>query len=174
MVETGAQSAHFDGPLTMGRLRELLSYDPLTGIFTWRTGRPGASTGSIAGSLGGGHGYLVITVDRKKYLAHRLAWFYTHGEWPAFDLDHKNTRRADNRIDNLREAVAPALNQQNQRKPHRDNKLGVQGVCLVRGKFRATIGIDNRSTFIGNFDTIEEAHQAYVERKRKIHGGCTL
>src|SRR5690606_34614864 len=95
--------------LTQQRLKELLYYDPETGIFTRLVGRSGprARAGDVAGS-DNGKGYIRIYVDGRPYKAHRLAWFYMHGEWPE-EIDHRNGERADNRLSNLR----PVTRQQN-------------------------------------------------------------
>lgn len=92
--------------LTAERLRELLSYDPETGWFTWRVTRSSngrADAGSRAGALRS-DGYRHVTVDQHKYKEHRLAWLYMTGKWPEADLDHKNNTRDDNRFSNLRAA----------------------------------------------------------------------
>lgn len=96
------------------------------------------------------------------------------GAWPTHEIDHINGKRTDNRTVNLRD-VPRLVNQQNVRRAHRDSKLGVLGVTPDRrGGFRAQITINKRLHFIGYFDTIEEAHSAYVAKKREVHEGCTL
>ena len=84
--------------LTAERLREVLDYDPDTGVFT-RKVRTASSVkvGDVAGSLNG-KGYIRIRVDGRLYFAHRLAWLYVHGEWPVDQVDHINGIKNDNRI----------------------------------------------------------------------------
>jgi hypothetical protein len=101
-------------PLTQARLRELLSYDPETGTFIWRTRsnpRGPDLTGRRAGGLDG-EGYWHIRIDGKLYGGHRLAWLWVHGRLPNGRLDHINRSQADNRIANLREAN-PSQNRAN-------------------------------------------------------------
>lgn len=85
------------------RLKELLHYDPNTGIFTWRVNRRGrfARKGSVAGTVDF-NGYIAMGVDNRRYYAHRLAWLYVFGYYPPEDTDHINEIKTDNRIVNLR------------------------------------------------------------------------
>ena len=90
--------------LTQARLKKLLSYNTDTGEFRWRVTRRGAArAGSVAGCVRH-DGYVRIAIDGKRYLAHRLAWLYVHGELVP-ELDHANGVRSDNRLDNLRPAT---------------------------------------------------------------------
>ena len=111
--------------LTQSQLKELLHYDPDTGVFIWRH-RPKCPrlTGRIAGSpiLG----YVSIRVLGYMYQAHRLAWLYMTGEWPLDMIDHINRHKSDNRWKNLRQADM-SLNCLN-RGPRGDNKTGHPGV----------------------------------------------
>lgn len=158
--------------LTHERLRELLDYNERTGIFKRRTdnGR-GMRIGDVAGSLHGS-GYWFIYVDGRNYSAHRLAWLYVHGRWPAGDLDHKHGKEAGNGIDNLREATKQE-NMQNERAARKNNKCGLLGVHWRkdRGTWVAGIRVDGKLLRLGTFKTPEAAHAAYVAAKRKYHPG---
>lgn len=160
--------------LSAALVRELFDYDQATGVLKWRisTGQR-AQAGDIAGTVDG-NGYLAVGLFAKRYLAHRLAWVYVHGEWPNI-IDHRNGEKQDNRIDNLRD-VSHLENNQNQRRAQRKNKSGYLGVSFHknRGKWIAQIAKNGKSAYIGCYDTPEEAHVAYVEEKRKIHAGCTI
>lgn len=152
--------------VTLERLREALSYEPTTGVFTWRVGcRAGTEAGTRS------NGYVAITIDQCIYRAHRLAWFYAHGVWPTHQIDHINGRRSDNRLANLRE-VTNSLNQQNQSGPQAGNSTGYLGVFQRGNRFEASITADGRYTYLGLFPTAEAAHAAYAEAKRKQHAGA--
>jgi len=152
------------GPaLTAERLRELLDYDAETGIFRWKVKRrcgsrgwvrPGDAAGCIS-SLG----YVLIGISGKTYCAHRLAWLYVYGGWPAASLDHADRDRANNRIANLREAT-PAQNQANM-SLHRDNRLGVKGVSMHGERYRAQIYVKGRRIHLGCFESAAEAREVY-------------
>ena len=156
--------------LTAARLREILHYDPETGVFTWRVNRGGSAlAGSKAGHPSKRDGYVRINVYCCLSLAHRLAWMYVHGVFPKNHLDHINGHRDDNRICNLREATC-AQNNQNQA-IRSDNKSGLIGVSWhqPRGKWKAQIQFCNANKHLGLFCTKEEAHAAYLEAKLNLH-----
>jgi Autographiviridae endonuclease VII len=94
--------------LTQERLRELLDYDPETGIFTWRKdgkGGRGIRRGQRAGSVDRTKGsYRYIRLDQQDYLAQRLAWFWTHNEWPQF-LRFEDGDKGNCAIKNLRDSA---------------------------------------------------------------------
>lgn len=67
--------------ITSNRLREVLSFDPNTGVFIWKISKQGVRIGSRAGSVDP-NGYRYIRIDQEDYLAQRLAWFWEYGKWP--------------------------------------------------------------------------------------------
>lgn len=146
--------------LTPERLREVLHYDPEAGVWTWRVRSGGKSTiGSPAGYRDT-HGYIKISVDNRRYYAHRLAFLYVAGSWPADQVDHIDRDRANCRWANLRECdrTANARNTGARRR----NKLGVKGVLrLPGGNYQARIYRDGRGRHLGCFPTIEAASAAY-------------
>lgn len=154
--------------LTRERLLELLHYDQNTGIFTWRVnrgGRKAARAGSVAGHTRP-DGYFEICVDRNRVLAHRLAWFYVHGRWPAEQIDHMNGIRLDNRLSNLREAT------QSQNNANRPPVSGLKGVYFHKraGRWAAQIKQDGEVTYLGLHDTPQQAHAAYCEAAERLFG----
>lgn len=154
--------------LTATRLREVLHYNPETGKFTRLTLSGGRVAGSVAGTKK--DGYIQIRVDGTTYKAHRLAWLYMHGEWPAWFLDHKNRDRADNRIENLREA-SNAENMQNRVRARRDSGSGLIGAFFnkCKSKWTSKIKVDGKVTVLGYFPTAEDAHAAYMKAKEGFH-----
>ena len=89
--------------LTQERLKELMYYDPETGIFTWKVKRArNASAANIAGTKDK-DGYIIIHIDKKAHKSHRLAWLYMEGYLPyGIDIDHKDQDKQNNKWDNLR------------------------------------------------------------------------
>lgn len=160
--------------LTAERLREILDYDPETGIFAWRERKNGRQQGKPVGSPNSA-GYLQIMIDGKNYRACRLAWLYITGDWPKQVIDHLNGKRSDDRFLNLRH-VPQAINTQNIKGPRSDNIHGFLGATFdkKRGCWYAQININKKHLHLGRYSTPEDAHQAYLEAKRKLHEGCTI
>tara|TARA_R110000868_G_scaffold82690_5_gene233401 strand:- start:305 stop:790 length:486 start_codon:yes stop_codon:yes gene_type:complete len=153
-------------------LKEILNYDPVTGIFTWRETGSGRKR-LIAGCLR--NGYITINIDNKRYQAHRLALIYIYGECNSYDVDHINGIKHDNRIVNLRPATR-SENKQNRLSTQPNNKSGYTGVDWKKsvGKWRATITTMRKQKHLGFFNTPHEAYAAYVKAKRELHSFSTI
>lgn len=155
--------------LTAERLRELLSYDPITGVFHWLVDASrSVKKGRVAGCKNT-DGYLVIGINGKKHKAHRLAWMYAHGDWPTEEIDHRNGVRDANWIANLRKATH-AENQQNIGISPA-NSSGHKGVYWNKKsqRWRAYIYVGNRQKYLGRFVDIAEAVAARAEAKAALH-----
>lgn len=152
---------------TLDRLKSLYDYNPQTGEFVATTKRRQWGAGRVAGSRSK---YTMISVDGKKYRAHRLAWLYINGEWPDGQIDHMNGDKHDNRFANLRVAT-PAQNSQNILRPRSDCASGFKGVSWRERnqKWHATIRVDGKSKHLGYFHTAEAAHAAYLSAKQQHH-----
>lgn len=156
--------------ITQERLKELLSYDPLTGVFLWRVAKKrGGSPGDRAG-YSQSNGYVVIRVDRKLCKAHRLAWLFHYGEIPDREVDHINLDKSDNRISNLRLATR-SQNRSNVR-AYKNSTSGQKGVTPHRmtGKWQATISINGKQKYLGLFEDREVAASAYAKAAQELHG----
>lgn len=158
--------------LTQHELRQILRYDPDTGLFyrltDKRSGKPsGKQTGTLRRD-----GYVVVFADKIR-TAHRLAFLYMTGSFPVHDIDHANGVRSDNRWCNLRE-VEHSRNMQNQRAAMVTNRVGLLGVSQDGNRFTAQIMLAGKSKHLGTFGTPEEAHAAYVAAKRELHPASTL
>ena len=147
--------------LSYVRAFELLDYDPDTGVIT----RKGKVAGYVASD-----GYRRIRVDRKNYLAHRLAWLLVNGAFPELGLDHINRKKDDNRIVNLREATA-GENHQNQVGLRSNNRSGARGVrwCKRDKRWIAQITAGGKSRYLGRFDSLAEAAEAYAIARAYKH-----
>jgi hypothetical protein len=148
-------------------LRSILSYDPETGVFTWRVSRGSVKLGRVAG--GDCSGYVQIRIDKVFYKAHRLAWLYMTGAWPRGRLDHKDRDQANNRWMNLRRATH-SQNMAN-RKLNKNSSTGLKGVYKKpNGRFGAHVQKNGRRHWIGTFGTAEEAALAAQAHSFRLFG----
>lgn len=147
--------------LTRKRLRELLIYNPCTGVFTWISG---ARTGKSAGYVNKSLGYILIGIDGKSYYAHRLACLYVTGKFPDDETEHDDRNRANNcwwnKATSLQnKANVPLL---------ATNTSGVRGVSFARNlnKWHAYIGHPrvNLGWFSGFDEAVIARRRAELER----------
>jgi hypothetical protein len=150
------------------RLREILHYDPMTGIFTWKMSPShNVKVGAVAGTKEK-KGYINISIEDRKQKAHRLAWLYIYGVWLTEQLDHKNGLKDDNRIDNLRVATGS----QNQANGSSTAISGYKGAYFDKrsGKWHAKIKIKGEDTYLGAYPTPQEAHEIYWAKAQQAFG----
>lgn len=157
--------------LTQEFLHEFLDYNSETGIFLWKK-RRGCIPAGCEPRCVHKHGYKIVCLTvggaYKKYLSHRLAWFYVHGIWPEGDIDHINGDKADNRIINLRD-VTRVQNMANA-KSHKNTKSGLKGISREDTAWKAQFTVNGKKIRVGRFKTKEEAYIAYCEAVKRING----
>jgi hypothetical protein len=110
------------------------------------------------------NGYIIISIleDKKQYniAAHQFVYYCVNKEIVDC-IDHINGVRDDNRIENLRSVT------------QQENCFNVKYKgCTYdtdRNKWRAQIRIDGKKKNLGRFDTEQQAHQAYLDAKKKYH-----
>jgi hypothetical protein len=149
--------------ITQARLKELLHYDPDTGVFTWKVrSAKRIHIGDVAGCVAkrGRRHYRSIKVDGELIGAHRLAWLYSSGSFPANHIDHIDGNGLNNSLSNLRD-VTLTENLRNSRLSS-NNKSGFNGVHFdeTAGKWRATIRVCSVIKYLGYFTDINDAIDA--------------
>ncbi len=153
-------------PLTAKRLREVLAYDPVTGEFR---ARPRAGRGRGQGAVAASNRkfeYRIITVDGRKFTAHRLAWFYIHGKWPSGALTPRNGDAWDTRIENLRQiTVRQTFANMRLRK---NNSSGITGVMWCKSNRRWCAFICKKK--LGYYPSKEAAIVARFKAARRVFG----
>jgi hypothetical protein len=170
-----------DVELTQPIVRELLDYDPESGVLTWRwrnrewfssdriwNSWNAKNAGKRAFTARDTYGHAHGAILGKLYLAHRIIWLWMTGRWPDLTIDHLNHQRADNRWHNL-ELVTVAEN--NARRRRSGPKIGTTGRAGIQLEKRtrqpsyvATIGAGRggrgRRIHLGTFRTLEAAQAA--------------
>jgi hypothetical protein len=102
--------------------------------------------------------------------AHRIAWLLHYGVFPPIEMqiDHINRERTDNRIANLRLAT----NGQNKANSSPRECSNYRGITFdaERSKWTASIQHNEKSIYLGRYQTQEEAARAYNHKAREIFG----
>lgn len=159
--------------ITAERLRELLDYDPETGLFRWKRSGKGRnkdlSAGTKCNTSSGCR--IVIGIDGRRYYASVLAFLWMAGSLPVKLIDHIDRDGLNNKWSNLREANK-ASNAWNARKTKRTSASGFIGVSRKNESERWVAQIRNNgpSIRLGTFDTPEEAALAYDRAARELRG----
>lgn len=157
------------------RLFADLTYCPETGLFRWAVNGRGQTkrAGNIAGSAHSG-GYVRIKHGGRTYFAHRLAWLFHSGHWPACEIDHINGDRKDNRIANLREASVAQNRRNTKGVPSRRKHSAFKGVTKdsrdKNPKWVAQIYANGKVRVLGRFLSEDEAAKAYQSAAKELHG----
>jgi hypothetical protein len=170
--------------LTYEYANESLSYDPDTGLLTWKE-RPIShfshckqpelqqkaqntrKAGKTAGATNS-RGYITLEVRRKYFLGHRVAWLLYFGTWPELQIDHINGIPSDNRIVNLRLAT-PAQNCAN-RKRNQDRASGLRGVSQRGNRWYAYVTHKKKRIYLGAAKTELEAYDLYKKGAYDVYG----
>lgn len=143
--------------LPVEELRELFFLDK-KGVLSYRkSGKPVQAKTS--------NGYRAAYVGRTLFLAHRVVWALHYGEWPTSLLDHIDGDRLNNHVSNLRQATF-SLNAHNSSTAFTHSKTKVRGVTKAGAKYHARLMVRGTLYLLGNFDSCQEAEQAYLVAKR--------
>lgn len=148
------------------RLRELFSYDAASGRLVRKVCVRDQKPITFGESS---QGYLVRWVDGVCYVEHRLVWLYHFGKWPR-EIDHINTIKTDNRIENLRDCGRTQNNGNHRRRVN--NTSGFRGVSwhVRAGKWLAQINYGKTHYHLGLFLAKTEAAEAYNTAARELFG----
>ena len=153
--------------ISLQRLKELLQYDPDTGLFIRLVKTSNRSpVGSVVGCKRK-DGYYITRIDGTAYFLHRLAFLYMNGSWPE-EIDHIDGNPSNNKWNNLREVNS------GQNKMNRRRKIGKEYKGVVwhkQGqKWMAQINVDGEHIYLGLFEDAKDAHKAYCKAATIYHG----
>ena len=150
---------------------KLFRYDYETGVLYWRRRNSNRVPKTLeAGTQNKSSGYLSVQVRGRLYQVHRVVMLMCYGFYgEGLEVDHINHVRNDNRLVNLR-FVTRSENMRN-RSVSSNNTSGITGVYFLkaRKKYTAQIGVNRKLTFLGYFDTLEEAAAARAEANSKFN-----
>ncbi len=149
---------------TLAEFKRYVSYDPETGEFVRVDGsRAGCKHTDLSGKT-----YIYMSIKRKKYRAHRIAWLFITGKMPEHQIDHINGDGTDNRACNLR-SVTQVQNSWNARR-HHDNTSGISGVSWHSqvSKWLVRIGDNNKRKYLGLYETLLDAAAARFNAERML------
>tara|TARA_A100001201_G_scaffold126849_1_gene111399 strand:+ start:86 stop:577 length:492 start_codon:yes stop_codon:yes gene_type:complete len=147
------------------RLHQLFNYQD--GQLIYKVKQGNRKKGDIAGCKFYDKDYVRINVDGISYTKHRLVYQYHHGNLTEEDIiDHIDRDPGNNSIENLR-IVSKSINNLNSGLP-KHNTHGYKGVSKNGNRFMARIMINGNFEYLGAYDTLEEAHQAYMKRHNEI------
>lgn len=133
----------------------------------WKISKGAAKIGSKVGAFDK-DGYRFTSINYKYYKVHRLIFMMHHGFFPI-QVDHINGNKADNSIENLREATH-SLNECN-KKIQKNNTSGVKGVCWRKDikKWAVRVAINKKNYRLGYFEDLELASLVAEMAREKYH-----
>lgn len=153
---------------TQAQIKELLHYDPETGVLRWKTARSSRVKPFGVAGYKDTNGYIKIQINGVNFRGHRIAWIYMTGEWPQNEVDHKNGVRDDNSWGNLREATRK---QNCENLPlATKNKSGFRGVYFdkKRKKWIAQISSNRKVFNLGGYESPQEAYSVCLLKRAEM------
>lgn len=151
-------------------LKDNYNYNPDSGVFTYKkiNKRSRFSVGDVAGYKRH-DGYILIAVNKRQRLAHRMAWLIEHGSLPDAQMDHRDVNPSNNSISNLRLADN-SLNGMNVG-IKKNNSSGVKGVSWdkTRSLWMARVQINGKQINLGRFSCMEQAKLVACEARERLH-----
>jgi hypothetical protein len=147
--------------LTQDELKTLIHYDPSTGVFTSLL--KNKTVGSLTYK-----GYLRLNLQKRLYMAHRIAWLYMTGEFPGIEIDHIDGDRRNNRWANLR--LATRKQNMENTSLFSNNTSGHRGVIWYKrnSKWGATVFHNGKRYFAGLYLTADDASRAAKELRDSL------
>ena len=158
-------------------LRELLDYDPDTGVLKWRKRdiryfrslRACASwNGHHAGHSVGwvnANGYLATQINGVPYLVQRIIWTMMTGQQPPTQVDHIDGVRTNNRWKNFR-GIETQVDSSKNRGLNNNNTSGFRGVQKRGNRYIVFF----QRKYVGYFDTPEAASEVYERKAKEFRG----
>lgn len=162
--------------ITQQYLRELLNYDPETGIVSWKSSRKKTIIGKRAGTsakVGREReklGRRQICINGKIYMEHRLIWLYMTGSWPEQVIDHIDGNGLNNKWNNLR-TCSQSDNSCNSR-IMKNNTSGIKGLHWDKAnrKWLVYICRNGKNKNLGRYADKNQALAILHAHRQNLHG----
>ena len=120
----------------------------------WKVSKGSAKAGDQIGYVKG-DGYWYVKINGINKAAHRIVWAITNGDIPSDSvIDHKDTNRLNNKIDNLR-LVNKYQNAQNHSRKPKNQYFGVK--LTKDGYWEASLSIKGKRTYVKTCKCKEDA-----------------
>ena len=168
-------------------IRQILDYNPKTGIFVWKRRSPNVFkdgghsrehkcavwntkfAGKNAGTINN-KGYGSIVIRGIAMAAHRLAFLYVNDIYPNDQIDHIDGNRSNNKISNLREAVNGQ--NRNNAKLQKNNTSGDKNVhyCKSAKKWLVRFNINEKKITVFRSRDLELSALVASEWRDYLHG----
>lgn len=160
--------------LTQQRLKELIHYDPATGVFTWNVVRGPKGKGSTVGqSLRKGKGLEKwVVIDKTRRRLSDMAFLFMTGEFPSGVMCFLDTNRSNLAWSNLKEVVKQSPKTTRLISDKTKLKSGYKGVYWHKQikKWTARITFNSRSIYLGVFSDPKDGARAYNDAALKYVG----
>ena len=153
-------------------LNRWFELDRETGKLYWKE-RPSSKIriGDEAGAimqLASGHKRCVIKVPDYgpgHFYRYRLVWKMVHGADPVSNaIDHLDQNSLNDRPENL----VDGGKSWNGRNKAVTAKSGYRGVIAMNGRWRVSYTDHGKSVYVGTYDTVEEAAEAYEKARQQL------
>ena len=145
----------------------LATFDYKNGELYWKSTRKGIKAGDKAGYVN--NGYVQVKFNGKDYRAHRIIFLMHHGYLPQY-IDHIDTDRSNNSIENLRAATKAQNGHNFGVSAH--NKSGYRNVHWSNkdSRWRVHLRCNGKRISCGSFVELEDAVEAAKQARQKYHG----
>lgn len=113
-----------------------------------------------------GLNYYRLSLNRNILFAHRVIYKMLYNAEPEC-IDHIDGNGLNNTPENIR-AATKKTNNRNRRMPS-NNSSGITGVSwsVSKHKWMACISLNNKTKFLGHYNSPLDAEKAYLDAKRK-------
>lgn len=173
IISDHAQGEKRHPPLDIGHVSKLFDSDITAGKLFWKDvakqhARLNGKEAGFAKVSRGGKFYWAVKINGIAYLRSHIIFLLKTGNWPNEQVDHENGNSLDDRASNLR-AATQTQNAWNHRTRKKIGNLPM-GIRKLGQKYQARISHNNKMVYLGVFCSVEDAHLAYLSKRKELFG----